>query len=115
VLLYCGVCTGLRRLPPGENPIAVRNNNNNNNNNNSKRLHKEELNDMYSSPNIIRAMKSRRMRWAGNIARMGEERSAYRILIGRPEGGRSLGRPRPTWGNNIKMDLQGACWGHGVD
>jgi hypothetical protein len=59
-----------------------------------KRLHNEELNDLYSSPNIIRVIKSRRMRWAEHVARMGEGRSAYRILVGRPEGRRPLGRPR---------------------
>jgi hypothetical protein len=59
-----------------------------------KRLHNEELNDLYSSPNIIRVIKSRRMRWAGHVARMGEGRGAYRILVGRPEGRRPLGRPR---------------------
>jgi hypothetical protein len=57
-----------------------------------RRLHNEELNDLYSSPNLIRIIKSRRMRWAGHVARMGEERGAYRILVGRPEGRRPLGR-----------------------
>jgi hypothetical protein len=57
------------------------------------RLHNEELNDLYSSPNIIRVIKSRRMRWTGNVARMGERRGTYRILVGRPEGRRPLGRP----------------------
>jgi hypothetical protein len=59
-----------------------------------RRLHNEELNDLYSSPNIIWVTKSRRMRWAGHVARMGEGRGAYRILMGRPEGRRQLGRPR---------------------
>jgi hypothetical protein len=59
-----------------------------------RRLHNEELNDLYSSPNIVREIKSRRMRWAGHVARMGEGRGAYRILAGRPEGRRPLGRPR---------------------
>jgi hypothetical protein len=59
-----------------------------------RRLHNEELNDLYSSPNIIRVIKLRRLRWAGHVARMGEERGAYRILVGRPEGRRPLGRPR---------------------
>jgi hypothetical protein len=76
-----------------------------------RRLHNEELNDLYSSPNIIRAIKSRRMRWAGHVARMGEGRGAYRILVGRPEGRRPLGRPRRRWENNIKMDLQDMRWG----
>jgi hypothetical protein len=69
-------------------------------------LHNEELNDLYSSPNIIQAIKSRRMRWAGHVARMGEKRGAYRILVGRPEGRRPLGRPRRRWEDNIKIDLQ---------
>jgi hypothetical protein len=71
-----------------------------------RRLHNEELNDLYSSPTIIRVIKSRRMRWAGHVARMGEGRGAYRILVGRPEGRRPLGRPRHRWEDNIKMDLQ---------
>jgi hypothetical protein len=71
-----------------------------------RRLHNEELNDLYSSPNIIRVIKSRRMRWAGHVARMVEGRGAYRILVGRPEGRRALGRPRRRWEDNIKMYLQ---------
>jgi PAS domain-containing protein len=71
-----------------------------------RRLHKEELNDLYSSQNIIRAIKSRRMRWAGYVVRMGEGRGAYRILVGRSERRRPLGRPRCIWEDNIKMDLQ---------
>ena len=59
-----------------------------------RRLHNEELNDLYSSPNILRVIKSRRMRWAGHVARMGEERGVYRVLVGKPEGRRPLGRPR---------------------
>jgi hypothetical protein len=59
-----------------------------------RRLHNEELNDLYSSPNIIRVIKSRRMRWAGRVVRMGEKRGSYRILVGRPEGRRPLERPR---------------------
>jgi hypothetical protein len=70
-----------------------------------RRLHNEELNDQYSSPNIIRVIKSRRM-WAVHVARMGEGRGAYRIWVGRPEGRRPLGRPRRRWEDNIKMDLQ---------
>jgi hypothetical protein len=79
-----------------------------------RRLHNEELNDLYLSPNI-RAIKSRRMKWAGHVARMGEKRGAYRILVGRPEGRRPLGRPRRRWDDNIKMDLQEAERGHGLD
>jgi hypothetical protein len=59
-----------------------------------RKLHNEELRDLYSSPNIIRIIKSRRMRWAGHVARMGEKRNAYRLLMGKPEGKRPLGRPR---------------------
>ena len=59
-----------------------------------RRLHKEELNDLYCSPNIVRAIKWRRMRWAGHVARMGEERVVYRVLVGKPEGKRPLDRPR---------------------
>jgi hypothetical protein len=76
-----------------------------------RRLHNEELNDLYSSPNIIRVIKSRRMRWAGHAARMDEGRGAHRILVGRPEGRRPLGRPRRRWEDNIKMDLQDVGWG----
>jgi hypothetical protein len=71
-----------------------------------RRLHNKERNDLYSSRNIIRLIKSRRMRWAGHVARMGEKRGAYRILMGRPEGRRPLGRPRHRWEDDIKMDLQ---------
>jgi len=69
-------------------------------------LHNEELNDLYSSPNIVRVIKSRRMRWAGHVARMGEGRGAYRVLVGNPEGRRPLRRPRRRWVDNIRMDLQ---------
>jgi hypothetical protein len=71
-----------------------------------RRLRNEELNDLYSSPNIIRAIKSRRMRLAGHVARVGEKRGRYRILMGRPEGRRPLGRPRRRWEDDIKLDLQ---------
>jgi len=71
-----------------------------------RRLHNEELNDLYCSPNIVRVIKSRRMRWAGHVARMGGERGAYRVLVGKPEGKRPLGRPRGRWVDNIRMDLQ---------
>jgi len=69
-------------------------------------LHNEKLNDLYSSPNIVRVIKSRRMRWAWHVARMREERGVYRVLVGKPEGRRPLGRPRRRWVYNIKMDLQ---------
>ena len=71
-----------------------------------RRLHNEELNDLYCSPNIVGVIKSRRMRWAGHVARMGEERGVYRVLVGKPEGKRPLGRPRRRWVDNIRMDLQ---------
>jgi hypothetical protein len=75
-----------------------------------RRLHNKELNDLYSSPNIVRVIKSRRMRWTGHVVRMGEERGVYRVLVGKPEGKRPLGRPRHRWVCNIKMELQeGAC------
>jgi hypothetical protein len=61
---------------------------------------------LYSSPNIIRMIKSTRMRWAGHVARMGETRNAYRILVGKPEGKKPLERPRRNWVNNIKIDLK---------
>ena len=70
------------------------------------RLHNEELHDLYSSPNIVRVIKSRRMRWAGHVARMDGERGVYRVLVGKPEGRRPLGRPRCRWVDNIKKDLQ---------
>ena len=76
-----------------------------------RKLHNEELNDLYSSPNIVRVIKLRRMRWAGNVASMGEKRGIYRVLLGKPEGKRPLGRPRRRWKDNIKMDLQElGCW-----
>jgi len=71
-----------------------------------RRLHHEELNDLYSSPNIVRVIKSRRMRWAGHVARMGEERRVCIVLVGKPEGRRPLGRPRRRCVDNIRMDLQ---------
>jgi hypothetical protein len=75
-----------------------------------RRLHNEEINDLYSSPNIIRVIKSRRVGWAGHVARMGEERGAYRILVGRPGGRRPLGRPRRRGEDNIKTDLWEVGW-----
>jgi len=71
-----------------------------------RKLHNEELNDLYCSSNIVRVIKSRRMRWAGHVARMGERRGVYRVLVGKPEGKRPLGRPRRKREDNIKMDLQ---------
>ena len=70
-----------------------------------RKLHNEELNDLYCSPNIVRVMKSRRIRWVGHVARMGERRGVYRALVEKPEGKRPLGRARCRWGYNIKMDL----------
>jgi predicted small integral membrane protein len=70
-----------------------------------RKLHNEELHNLYSSPNIIRIIKSRRMRWTGHVARMGEERNVYRLLVGKPEGKRPLGRPRRRWIDNINIDL----------
>ena len=71
-----------------------------------RKLHNEELNGLYSSPNIVRGIKSRRMRWVGHVARVGERRGIYRVWVGKPEGKRPLGRPRHRWEDNIKMDLQ---------
>jgi hypothetical protein len=75
-----------------------------------RKLH-EELRDLYSSPNIIRIIMARRMRRAGHVARMGEKRNAYRLLVGKPEGNRTLGTPRHSWVDNIKMDLLEIGWG----
>jgi hypothetical protein len=80
-----------------------------------RKLHNDELHSLYSSPRIVRVIKSRRMRWVGHVARMGEGRGIYRILVGRPEGKRPLGRPRRRWEDNIKMDhrerrIDGANW-----
>ena len=71
-----------------------------------RRLHNEELNGLYTSANIVRVIKSRRMRWVGHVAHMGEERGVYRVLVGKPEGKTPLGRPRRGWVDNIRMDLQ---------
>jgi hypothetical protein len=70
-----------------------------------RKLRNDELHSLYSSPNIIRVIKSRRMRWAGHVAHTREGRGAYRVLVGRPEGKRPLVRPRRRWEDNIKMDL----------
>ena len=77
-----------------------------------RRLHNEELNDLYSSPNLLRVIKSRRMRWPGHVALMEEERGAYRFLVGKPEEKRPLGRPIRRCVNNIRMDLQFVGCGH---
>ena len=71
-----------------------------------RKLHNEELSDLYSLPNIVRVVKSRRMRWAEHVARMGEGSGVHRVLVGKPEGKRPLGRSRRRWEDNIKMDLQ---------
>jgi hypothetical protein len=78
-----------------------------------RKLHNEELNGLYSLLNIVRVIKSRRMRWAGHVARMGEDRGVYRVLVGKPEGKRPLGRPKRRWEDNIKMDLQEVGGGRG--
>jgi hypothetical protein len=80
-----------------------------------RKLHDDELHSLYSSPSIVRVVKSRRMRWAGHVARIGEGTSIYRVLVLKPEGKRPLGRPRCSWEDNIKMDLretgiEGAKW-----
>ena len=72
-------------------------------------MHNEELNGLYSSPNIVRVIKSRRMRWAGHVARMGEERGVYKVLVGKPEGKRPLERPRHRWVDNI-LGLVSTMW-----
>jgi hypothetical protein len=80
-----------------------------------RKLRNDELHSLYSSPNIVRVTKSRRVRWAGHAARMGEGRGVYRVLVVKPEGERPLGRPRSRWEGNIKLDLReigvdGANW-----
>jgi hypothetical protein len=76
-----------------------------------RKLHNKELRDLYSSPSIIRIIKSRRLKWTGHLARMGEKRNAYRLLVGKPEGKKPLGRPRRRWVYNITMDLGEVGWG----
>jgi hypothetical protein len=71
-----------------------------------RKLHNDELHNLYSSSKIVRVIKSRRMRWAGHVARIREGRGVYRVLVGRPEGKRPLGRPRRRWEDNIKMDFR---------
>jgi hypothetical protein len=79
-----------------------------------RKLHNEELHNLHFSPNVIKMNKSSSMRWAGHVARMGANRNAYRILVGKPEGRRPLGRPRCRWVDNIKIDLREIVW-DGVD
>jgi len=79
-----------------------------------RKLHNEVLNDLHSSPNIVRVIKSRKMRWAEHVARMGERRAVYRVFVGKPEGKRPLEKPRCRWEDNIKMDLQKVVCG-GMD
>jgi hypothetical protein len=78
-----------------------------------RKLHSRELHNLYSSSDIIRQIKSRRMRWAGHVARMGEGRNLYTVLVGKPEGRRPLGRPRRRWEDGIRMDLEEIGWGGG--
>jgi hypothetical protein len=80
-----------------------------------RKLHNDELHSLYSSPNIVKVIKSRRMRWTRHVARIGEGRGVYRVLVGRPEGKRPPGRPRRRWEENTKLDLReigidGANW-----
>ena len=79
-----------------------------------RKIHNGMFNDLYYSPNIVGVIKSR-MRWARLVVGLGESRGAYRVLVGKPEGKEPLGRPRNRWEDNIKMDLQGWGWGHGLD
>jgi hypothetical protein len=78
-----------------------------------RKLHNEKLNDLFSLPNIVRVVKSRRMRWAGHVACIGENRIVHKVLVEKPEGKRPLGRPRRKWEDNIKMDLQEVGRGRG--
>jgi hypothetical protein len=76
-----------------------------------RKVHNKELRDLYSSPSIIRIINSRRMRWADHVARMGETVNAYRLLVGKPEGKRPIGRPRGRWVDNIRIDFREVRWG----
>jgi hypothetical protein len=80
-----------------------------------RKLHNEEFTDLYSSLNIIQEIKLRRMRWVGHATHMGERRGAFRVLVGKPEGKRPLGRPRHRWEVYIKVDLQEVGWRDGMD
>jgi hypothetical protein len=75
-----------------------------------RKLHNEELHNLYSSPDVIRQIKSRRLRWAGHVTCMGEERKVYRVLVGKPKGKRPVGRPRHRWEDGIRMDLREIGW-----
>jgi hypothetical protein len=77
------------------------------------KLHNKELNDLYSFPNNVRVVKSRKMRWAGHVARVGDDRGVHRMLVGKPEEKMPLGRPRRRWEDNIKMNLQEVGGGRG--
>ena len=98
LLLFVSICLGIELSPSGPKRDEVTRT--------WRKLHNEELNDLYSSPSIVRVIKSRRIRWAVHVARMGERRDVYRVLVGKPEGKRPLGRPRRRWEDNIKMYLQ---------
>jgi hypothetical protein len=80
-----------------------------------RKLHNEELGDLYSSLSIFRIIRSRRMRWAEHVELIGEKRNAYRLFVGKPEGKRPLGRPSRRWMDNIRMDLGEVGWGAGMD
>jgi len=80
-----------------------------------RKLHNEKLSDLCCSPNVVGVIKSRRMRWAGHVACMEGEKRCSRVLVGKPEGKRPLGRSRHRWEDNIKIDLQEEGWGHGLD
>jgi hypothetical protein len=80
-----------------------------------RKLHNEELNNLYCSPSIVRVIRSRRMRWVGHVACMGKKRGIYSILVRKREGKRPLWRHRHRWENNIRMDLQEVGWGYGLD
>jgi hypothetical protein len=80
-----------------------------------RKLHSKELHNLYSSPVIIRQIKSRRMRWAGHVSRVGEERKVYKVLVGKPKGNTPLGRRKRRWEDGIRMDLREIGWGCGLD